>query len=696
MGSKPQKGRIRRIVILSAVAAPLFAAEGMWPYNHLPLDQIEQDFGYRPTPEFLSTVQKASVRFNNGGSGSFVSPSGLAMTNHHVAADCIRKLSSEDKDYIADGFYASSQAKELKCPDLELNVLMEIETVTDKVNKGVTPETSDAKRLEAQRSATAQIEKDCRDSTLMRCDVVNLYQGGIFDLYKYQRYTDVRLVFAPEFASAYYGGDPDNFTFPRYCMDVSFLRVYKDGKPLEPPAFMPLNPNGAENHQLTFVSGHPGTTKRLLTGPQLAVERDRRTPLIMDFLKTMAGAVSAYGRTGGDAPRQARDAIFSYNNSIKAYTGRLAGLRDQSLFAEKQAQEKSLREAVAADADLAAKYGEAWDKIAAAQRVSSGIYEEYSLIDSLGFYTRYFTLAKTLYRLAKELPKPNGERLPEYGDTRLESLDQQLYSAAPIYPELEIVKLAASLTFMRDRLSRNHPIVKQVIGNRRPEDVARKLIESTKLADVDFRKSLGADKAAAALDSDDPMIALVRSIDDEARALRKRFEDEVEAVETAQGSKIAQARFAVSGTDVYPDATFTLRLAFGRVSGYFEERKAILPFTKMEGLYEKHTGEDPYALPKKVLDAKDKVDPESPYNLVTTNDITGGNSGSPLIDQNAQVVGLIFDGNIQSLSNDFLYSEKQGRAVSVDVRGILHSLDKVYNARRLGSELKAARASSAE
>ncbi len=689
-------GRIRRIVILSAVAAPLFAAEGMWPYNHLPLDQIEQDFGYRPTPEFLSTVQKASVRFNNGGSGSFVSPSGLAMTNHHVAADCIRKLSSEDKDYIADGFYASSQAKELKCPDLELNVLMEIETVTDKVNKGVTPETSDAKRLEAQRSATAQIEKDCRDSTLMRCDVVNLYQGGIFDLYKYQRYTDVRLVFAPEFASAYYGGDPDNFTFPRYCMDVSFLRVYKDGKPLEPPAFMPLNPNGAENHQLTFVSGHPGTTKRLLTGPQLAVERDRRTPLIMDFLKTMAGAVSAYGRTGGDAPRQARDAIFSYNNSIKAYTGRLAGLRDQSLFAEKQAQEKSLREAVAADADLAAKYGEAWDKIAAAQRVSSGIYEEYRLIDSLGFYTRYFTLAKTLYRLAKELPKPNGERLPEYGDTRLESLDQQLYSAAPIYPELEIVKLAASLTFMRDRLSRNHPIVKQVIGNRRPEDVARKLIESTKLADVDFRKSLGADKAAAALDSDDPMIALVRSIDDEARALRKRFEDEVEAVETAQGSKIAQARFAVSGTDVYPDATFTLRLAFGRVSGYFEERKAILPFTKMEGLYEKHTGEDPYALPKKVLDAKDKVDPESPYNLVTTNDITGGNSGSPLIDQNAQVVGLIFDGNIQSLSNDFLYSEKQGRAVSVDVRGILHSLDKVYNARRLGSELKAARASSAE
>jgi len=666
----------------------------MWPYNHLPLDQIEQDFGYRPTADFLSTVQKASVRFNNGGSGSFVGPSGLAMTNHHVAADCIRKLSSEEKDYIADGFYASSQAKELTCPDLELNVLMEIETVTDRVNQGVTPETSDAKRLEAQRAATAQIEKDCRDSTLMRCDVVNLYQGGIFDLYKYQRYTDVRLVFAPEFASAYYGGDPDNFTFPRYCMDVSFLRVYTDGKPIESPAFMPLNPEGAENHQLTFVSGHPGSTKRLLTGSQLAFERDRRSPLIMDFLDAMAGAVGSYGRTGGDAPRQARDALFSYNNSIKAYKGRMAGLRDQQLFAEKQAQEKSLREAVAANPDLTAKYGEAWEKIAAAQRVNSEIYEEYRLVDSLGFYTRYFTLAKSLYRLAKELPKPNGERLPEYGDTRLESLDQQLYSAAPIYPELEIVKLAASLTFMRDRLSRNHPIVKQVIGNRRPEDVARRLIEGTKLADVDFRKSLGADKAVAALASDDPMIALVRSIDEEARALRKRFEDEVEAVETAQGSKIAQARFAVSGTGVYPDATFTLRLAFGRVSGYFEERKAILPFTKMEGLFERHTGEDPYNLPKKVLDAKDRVDLETPYNLVTTTDITGGNSGSPLIDQNAQVVGLIFDGNIQSLASDFLYSEKQGRAVSVDVRGILHSLDKVYNAKRIVSELKAARSAS--
>ncbi len=677
-----------RLLLALALALPAVADEGMWPYNRLPLGELESKYAFDPSPDLLERLQKGSVRLNNGGSGSFVSKRGLVMTNHHVASDCIRKLSSEEKDYIADGFHATSSAGELKCPDLELNVLMEIETVTDRVNRKVTPEMSDAERLEAQKAASAQIEKDCRDSTLLRCDVVNLYQGGVFDLYKYKRYTDVRLVFAPQFAAAYFGGDPDNFTFPRYCLDVSFLRVYDKGAPIASPAVLPLDPDGAAEGDLTIVSGHPGSTKRLLTEGQLRFERDRRMPFVLEWLHAMAGALEAYGRSGGDATRRARDELFGFRNSIKAYTGQLGGLRDRELFDRKAADEKSLRDQIAADEQLENQYGQAWEQIARAQRVKREIYEEYRLIDGLGLYTRYFTIGRHLYRMADELPKPNTERLPEYRDTALESLEQRLYSPAPIYPDVETVKLTRALTFLRDRLGLNHPALKRILGSRTPGDVAAAIVSGTRLGDVEFRKLLGAESSAAAKTSDDPMIRLIAALDEDARALRKRYEDEVEAVENANGALIARARFGAYGDKVYPDATFTLRLAFGAVKAYIDGRQRVPAFTVVEGLYERATGEPPYALPKPIVDARDGVKAETPYNLVSTNDITGGNSGSPLVSQEGKVVGLIFDGNIQSLPNDFLYSDRQARAVSVDVRGILEMLRGVYEASALLKELE--------
>ncbi len=682
---------MRLLILTFLLALPLAADEGMWTYNRLPLDRLAADHDFQPGPELLTRLQRGSVRLNNGGSGSFVSPRGLVMTNHHVASDCIRKLSSEDKDYIADGFYASSQSRELKCPDLELNVLMEIETVTEQVNKNVAADMSDAERLETQRAATARIESDCRDSTLMRCDVVNLYQGGIFDLYKYQRFTDVRLVFAPEFATAYFGGDPENFTFPRHCLDVSFLRVYKDGQPIESPGVLPIDPSGADEQELVMVSGHPGTTRRLLTEAQLRYERDRRMPFTLAFLERMKGALEGYGRGGEEPARIARDELFRINNSIKAYTGMLAGIRDQQLFAEKTAQEEALRKQVAANDEWSAQFSPAWDAVAAAQRTKQDIYEEYSLLSSYGFYSRYFTFAKHLYRLHDELQKPDAERLEEYHSAGLDSLYQQLYSPAPIYPDVEIVKLTEGLEFLRDRLSPNHPLVQDVLGDKAPAALARELVKGTKLGDPDVRKKLGESDAASAADSDDPMIELVRKVDGRYREIRKRYEDEVEAIENANGALIARARFTVGGADVYPDATFTLRLAFGIVKAYMEDdRSRIAPFTDIAGLYAKNTGEDPFALPKRVLAAEKRLDGSTPYNLVSTNDITGGNSGSPLLDKEGRVVGLIFDGNIQSLSNSFLYSEKQARAVSVDVRGILEMLSKTYRATRIVNEIRAA------
>ena len=673
-------------LLLAAALAP--ADEGMWPYNHLPLDQLREKYGFEADAAFFENLQLASVRFNNGGSGSFVSRRGLAMTNHHVAADCIKKLSSETKDYLKDGFYAARQSGELKCPDLELNVLLKIETVSGRVNKNVTPEMTEKERLDAQKAATADIEKDCRDSTLNRCDVVSLYSGGIFDLYQYKRYTDVRLVFAPEFMAAFFGGDKDNFTYPRYCLDVAFLRVYENDRPIEPAAYLPWSGEGVHEGDLVFVSGHPGRTDRLLTKAQLLFERDRRIPFTLDFLNTMIDALRAYGRAGGEAERLARNELFGLENALKAYSQRGPGLRRAELIDAKTEAEQHLQSLVEKNPEKKKEFGGAWKAIAEAQRTKAEVFEEYRLLERFGFYSRLFTIARDLYRLSAELPKPNNERLPEYRDSALESLYQGLYSPAPIYDDVEMVKLGASMRFMRDRLGFDHPVIEKVLGEKNPDIVARGLVRSTKLKDVDLRKDLANGNAMKAATSDDPLIRLVASIDEHARAVRKRFEDEVEAVESAHGTRIARARFAVQGSSVYPDATFTLRLTYGAVKGYVEGAQRIPPLTTMAGLYEKMSGEDPYILPKRFTQRKGQVKLETPYNLVSTSDITGGNSGSPLINRAGEIVGIIFDGNIQSLVNDFQYSETQSRAVSVDARGIMEALQKIYRAQRVVAELK--------
>ena len=676
------------LIALGLAGLPVAADEGMWPFNHLPLEQIKKVHGVKIDSEFVERLRQASVRFNNGGSASFVSANGLVMTNHHVASDCIRKLSSKEKDYIQDGFYAEKALDEMKCPDLEVNVLMSIETVTDRINAKVTPDMTEKDRFEAQRAATAEVEKVCKDETGLRCDVVKLYAGGIFDLYRYKRYTDVRLVFAPEFYAAFFGGDPDNFTYPRYCMDVAFLRVYEGEKPVKSPAYLPWSKKGAAADEVVFVSGHPGRTNRLMTEEQLRFEGEFRIPLMLDWLHGMARNLRAFGEKDEESARLARDELFRLDNSIKAYSGMHRGLGDARLMKTKAKAEKELRESIKRDPEKQKQYGDAWDEIAAAQKIKREIYEEYRLSGTLGFYSKYFSIARHLFRLSQELPKPNTERFPEYQEAGLESLYQQIYSPAPIYDDAEIVKLTQSLTALRNRLGKV-PMVKKVLGESSPGEVARRLIQGTKLKDVEFRKDLGADQAKKAGKSDDPMIALVRSIDEEARRLRKRYEDEVEAIENAHGSRISQARFAVLGTAAYPDATFTLRLAVGAVKSYEDNGKTIAPFTEFGGLYKKATGEDPYILPQSYLSRRAKIDAKTPYNLVSTNDITGGNSGSPLVNQRAEVVGIIFDGNIQSLSNNFLYSETQARAVSVDSRGIMEAIDKVYSASRVVKELKA-------
>ena len=513
------------LIALGLAGLPAAADEGMWPFNRLPLEQIEKVHGVTIDSEFIERLRKASVRFNNGGSASFVSAKGLVMTNHHVASDCIKKLSSKEKDYIKDGFHAETASAEMKCPDLEINVLMSIETVTDRINAKVTPEMTEKDRFEAQRAATAEVEKACKDETGLRCDVVKLYAGGIFDLYRYQRYTDVRLVFAPEFHAAFFGGDPDNFTYPRYCMDVAFLRVYEDERPIKSPAYLRWSKQGAAADEVVFVSGHPGRTNRLMTEAQLRFEGEIRIPLMLDWLHGMARDLREFGERDEESARLARDELFRFDNSIKAYSGMQGGLNSAALMAAKAKAEKNLRESIERDPEKQKQFGDAWDVIATAQKIKREIYEEYRLSGTLGFFSKYFSIARHLFRLSQELPEPNTERLPEYQEAGLESLYQQIYSPAPIYDDVEIVKLTRSLTELRERLGHENPMVKKVLGDSSPGEVARRLIKGTKLKDVEFRKELGADQAKKAGKSNDPMIALVRSIDKEARRLRKRYED---------------------------------------------------------------------------------------------------------------------------------------------------------------------------
>jgi hypothetical protein len=572
---------------------------------------------------------------------------------------------------------------------------MKIEDVTARVNKAVSADLTPDKAFAARRAVMAEIEKEGLEKAKSdgidpaHTEVVTLYQGGQYHLYTYKKYIDVRLVFAPEQQIAFFGGDPDNFEYPRYDLDMCFFRVWENGKPAHVDHYLRWSSAGATDNELIFVSGHPGRTDRLNTVADLEYQRDRIFPFTLQMLYRMETALQVYSGRSEENARRAKQDLFGVQNSRKAREGGMAGLLDPAILSKKREQEHKLREAVANKDDLKDAAG-AWDKIAAAQKVLGQNSLQYNMLEGArGFNSQLFAFGRVLLRAAEERPKPNGERLREYRDSNLDSLKESLLSKEPIYPDFETMKLAHALTFLANQLGADSDIVKKVLAGKGPQERAAELVGGTKLTDPEVRRKLYEGGKVAVDAAKDPMIELARVIDGPARARRKAVEAQAEIKQQAY-AQIAKAKFAVEGTSTYPDATFTLRLAFGVVKGYEENGKHVPFETTFAGLYERsaeHHDQPPFDLPQRWVKNKDKLDLATPMNFVCTADIIGGNSGSPVINRDAEVVGLIFDGNIQSLVLDFAFTEEVARAVAVHSRGIVEALRKVYDAGALADEL---------
>ncbi|MCL2626743.1 MAG: S46 family peptidase [Cystobacterineae bacterium] len=680
----------KRWVVLGLALLNCFvwADEGMWTFDALPKATLKETYGFEAPPTFWEHMQLASLRIAGGCSASFVSPQGLVMTNHHCAVECVEHLSSRSMDYVKNGFWAPKATQEKRCPDMELNQLIEITDVTQSV-KEATLNLYGLAFKHALNEVVSTLKKDCQSSPQLRCEMVNLYRGGFYHLYKYQKYSDVRLVFAPEAAVAFFGGDLDNFSFPRYDLDVSFLRVYAENKPLASPHYFKWSFSEPQEGDLAFVSGNPGGTSRLLTAAQLRYVRDHAWPRRIARLSELRAMLKAYSERGPEEKRTAATLLFSVENSLKVIRGRHAALADRNFFSAKAAAERALQDKVNASAEWK-DYASVWTSIENIVAKQTRHAPEYLAVEDAFRASTLFGFARALLRAAEEREKPNASRLSEYSDANLPNIETLLTHKAPLYPKLETALLRFELEKIREALGVDHPFVKTLLGKDTPARVAARLVSKTQLADVKVRKKLWEGGAQAIAQSKDAMLLFAKLADPHGRAIRKIWETEVETPATKEGERLAQLRFQLLGASLYPDATFTLRLSYGQVKGYEENGRPIPPLTRMGGLFERATDFEPFLLPARWKKAKARLNLNIPLNMVTTHDIIGGNSGSPILNAQGEVIGLVFDGNIQSLGGDYVFDAQLNRTVAVQAMGIVEALDKVYGAERLLTELREA------
>jgi Peptidase S46 len=677
----------RLALAIVLLAGTLFADEGMWTFDNPPTQLIQQKYHFALTKPWLDHVRLSCARLNDGGSGSFVSPHGLLLTNHHVARGQLQKSSTSEHDYIKNGFYAATPEQEMKAQDLEVNVLISTEDVTDRVQAALKGAGSPEQEFKARQSVVAEIERESTQKTGLRSDMVTLYQGGEYWLYRYKKYTDLRIVFAPEEQAAFFGGDPDNFTYPRYDLDMALFRVYENGKPIDSSNFLKWNPKGAAENDLVFVTGHPGSTERLKTLAELLFQRDYELPIWIAVTRDRIAVLQRFSATSAEHAREAGSTIFFAQNTVKALTGELHGLENPRIMANKKADEEKFQSAVMSNPDLKAKYGTAWNDIAAAEQKAASRVKEtyYHSTDS-----QLSSLAVNIVEYVAEIKKPDGERLPGFHESELESLRLRLFSPAPIYPDMEIARITGALHRDINALGPDDPFLKIVLGGKAPEQAASDLVNRSKLADPQLRKSLVEGGQQAVDGSTDSFIGLARKIDPLRREIIKWTQDNVESVEQRAGEQIGRARFTLYGKSTYPDATFTLRLSYGQVKGYPMNGTVAPPQTTYYGLYDRAFSfgdQPPFDLPQRYRAGMKNLDLTTPLDFVSTNDVIGGNSGSPVVNKDGEIVGLIFDGNIESLVGNYVYDVESNRSVAVHTAAMTEALRKLYGAGKLVEEL---------
>jgi hypothetical protein len=677
-------------VVLSLIPALAHGAEGMWTFDNFPAARVRQELAVEVTPAWLDRVRLATARLEGGCSGSFVSADGLVLTNHHCITGCLRELSTADQDLSANGYLARRREDERRCSSEQVSVLTRIEDVTGKVRAAVGA-TAGADASRRRKAALTNLEQACERAYPARdpraCEAVTLYGGGQYFLYHYRRYDDVRLVLAPEYAVAFFGGDPDNFQFPRYNLDFALLRVYANGRPARTPQFHRVRAGGAAAGEAVFVPGHPGQTDRLRTVAELEFLRSVAEPR---WLLRAAELRGRYARFADESPENARivnEPRFYLENALKARRYGLEALLDPALLAARQRDEDALRAAIATRPELSGA-GRAYADIDRALASQRTLFDPYTFVErGAGFGGELMAYARTLVRGAAERQRPNAERLREFTDAALPKRRQALLAATPIYPDLEVLRLQFGFEKLQEHLGPDDPLVRRLFADESPAALAARLVAGSQLADPKVREALwdgGPDAVAA---STDPLMVLARAMEPDARRIRQRYEDEVESVLDAAGEEIAAARFAILGTGTYPDATFTLRLAWGTVAGWREGDADVPPFTMLGGLFTRATGTPPFALPARWLAARDRLDASTPLNFSSTVDIIGGNSGSAVIDAAGRLVGLIFDGNIHSLGGDYWFDAGKNRAVAVHPAAILEAMEQVMDAKSLVREL---------
>ena len=675
------------LLAAAAWAGSALADEGMWTFDNFPAAKVKAAYGVDITPQWLDRVRGSAVRLSVGCSASVVTASGLVLTNNHCVADCAQNLSAAGRDYFKTGYQAALRTDEKTCSGMQAEILTQIVDVTARMT-GAGKGLAGAALVKARTAASSTIEKEsCAADAKFRCQVVDLYHGGQYRLYRYRKYSDVRLVFSPGVQAAFFGGDPDNFNFPRYDLDCAFLRLYENGQPVATPDHLRWKAGAPTAGEPVFVAGNPGGTDRQLTVSQLETQRILTLPVTVAQYSELRGRLIRFGEESPESKRIAGEELFSLENSYKVYWGRLSALNDAAFMATLRAREADLRaKAKANAAKLGPDFGDPWAQIDKAQTALQALYLPYRNVERGPSASRLFDYAKDLVRAAQERAKPSADRLPGYADSQLPLLEKEVLDPHPVYPDLEQLTLEFWLSKAREYMTADAPGTKLLLGKDSPETLSARLAAS-KLGDPAVRKALWDGGLPAVQASDDPMIQYLLKIDPEARRLRTAYDEQVNGPTTTAAEKIARARFAVYGTSQYPDATFTLRLSYGKIAGWTYRGVTVPPFTNFAGLYDRATGQDPFELDARWVAAKDRLNPKTVFDISTTNDIIGGNSGSPLINAKGEVIGAIFDGNIHSLGGDYGYDPVLNRSVAVSTASISEALRKVYGEDRLAQEL---------